>query len=145
MVLNVNSLTFPWLFPTFIFFPDLHQNSMTFPWLLPGLEFPWLFPDRWTPCIHWTNVDPDLSSQMAGITGTQWVNDEMAPNIYHNKDRQWCLWWAWAVGMSRRHTEVSLWGYRQISNIRHTFVGNWIVDHSDVVGASPVGAAPTTS
>ena len=35
--------------------------------------------------------------------------------------------------------------YRQISNIKHTLVGNRIVDHSDVVGASPVGAAPTTS
>ena len=34
--------------------------------------------------------------------------------------------------------------YRQVSNIRHT-LGNKIVDHSDVVGASPVGAAPTTS
>ena len=35
--------------------------------------------------------------------------------------------------------------YRKISNIRRTLVGNNIVDHSDVVGASPVGAAPTTS
>ena len=35
--------------------------------------------------------------------------------------------------------------YRKVSNIRRTFVGNKIVDHSDVVGASPVGAAPTTS
>ena len=35
--------------------------------------------------------------------------------------------------------------YRKTSNINHTFVGNKIVDHSDVVGASPVGAAPTTS
>ena len=35
--------------------------------------------------------------------------------------------------------------YRKTSNIRHTPVGNTIVDHSDVVGASPVGAAPTTS
>ena len=32
--------------------------------------------------------------------------------------------------------------YRQTAN--HTLVGNEIVDHSDVVGASPVGAAPTT-
>ena len=31
------------------------------------------------------------------------------------------------------------------SNIGRTLVGNKIVDHSDVVGASPVGAAPTTS
>ena len=35
--------------------------------------------------------------------------------------------------------------YRQTSNIRRTFVCNIIVDKSDVVGASPVGAAPTTS
>ena len=31
--------------------------------------------------------------------------------------------------------------YRKVSNIRRTLVGNKIVDHSDVVGASPVGAA----
>ena len=35
--------------------------------------------------------------------------------------------------------------YHKTSNIRRTLVGNKIVDHSDVVGASPVGAAPTTS
>ena len=35
--------------------------------------------------------------------------------------------------------------YRKVSNIRGTLVGNKVVDHSDVVGASPVGAAPTTS
>ena len=35
--------------------------------------------------------------------------------------------------------------YRKTSNIRRTLVGNEIVDHSDVVGASPVGAAPTKS
>ena len=37
------------------------------------------------------------------------------------------------------------YSYRQVSNISPTLVGNKIVDHSDVVGASPVGAAPTTS
>ena len=35
--------------------------------------------------------------------------------------------------------------YHETSHIKHTFVGNIIVDHSDVVGASPVGAAPSTS
>ena len=35
--------------------------------------------------------------------------------------------------------------YHQTFNIRGTIVGNKLVDHSDVVGASPVGAAPTTS
>ena len=34
--------------------------------------------------------------------------------------------------------------YRQTSNISRALVGNVIVDHSDGVGASPVGAAPTT-
>ena len=38
-----------------------------------------------------------------------------------------------------------VYNYRKVSNIRRTLVGNKIVDHSDVVGASPVGAAPTTS
>ena len=35
--------------------------------------------------------------------------------------------------------------YHKTSNISRTLVGNKIVDHSDVVGASPVGAAPPTS
>ena len=35
--------------------------------------------------------------------------------------------------------------YRQISNIRRALECNKFVDHSDVAGASPVGAAPTTS
>ena len=35
--------------------------------------------------------------------------------------------------------------YHQTSNISHTLMGNKIADHLDVAGASPVGAAPTTS
>ena len=35
--------------------------------------------------------------------------------------------------------------YRQVYNIRRILLSNKIVDRSDVVGASPVGAAPTTS
>ena len=56
----------------------------------------------------------------------------------------------WLVTMFNYLYKLSLIGfkfakYRQVSNIRRTLVGNKIVDHSDVVGASPVGAAPTTS
>ena len=40
---------------------------------------------------------------------------------------------------------VSKLTYHQIFNIRCSLVGNKIIDHSDVVGTSPVGAAPTTS
>ena len=35
--------------------------------------------------------------------------------------------------------------YLKTSNTSRTLVGNKIVDNSDVVEASPVGAAPTTS
>ena len=35
--------------------------------------------------------------------------------------------------------------YSQTSNIRHNMVDNKTIDHSDVVGASPVGAAPSPS
>ena len=41
-------------------------------------------------------------------------------------------WWSWS-------------DYHQTSNIIRSLVCNKIVDHSDVVKASPVGAAPTTS
>ena len=34
--------------------------------------------------------------------------------------------------------------YHQVSNIRRNLVGSKIIDQSDVVRASPVGAAPTT-
>ena len=35
--------------------------------------------------------------------------------------------------------------YGQTSDISHTLVDNKIVDHSDVVGASPAGTAPIKS
>ena len=35
--------------------------------------------------------------------------------------------------------------YLQVSNIRRTLIGIKVVDHSDVVGASPAGAAPTAT
>ena len=44
-----------------------------------------------------------------------------------------------------RALEAMVLTYRKTSDISCTFVGNKIVDHSDVVGAPPVGAAPTTS
>ena len=50
--------------------------------------------------------------------------------------------------LGKCYKEVSLHLYdicHQTSNISHTLPGNKIVDHSDVVGASPVGAAPTSS
>ena len=38
-----------------------------------------------------------------------------------------------------------IYAYRQAFDISRTLLGNTIVDHSDVVGISPVGAASITS
>ena len=35
--------------------------------------------------------------------------------------------------------------HHHTSNLSHTLVGNKIFDYSEVIGASPVAAAPTTS
>ena len=40
---------------------------------------------------------------------------------------------------------MSSYSYIKTSNIRRTLVDNKIADDTDVVGAPPVGAAPTTS
>ena len=56
-----------------------------------------------------------------------------------------------ALYILRMRTSVIRWliirtgHYLQVSNISRTLVGNEIVDHSAIVRASPVGAAPTTS
>ena len=49
------------------------------------------------------------------------------------------------VMQKARISTVVVLTYRQVSNIRRTLVGNYTVDHSDVVVALPVGTAPTTS
>ena len=43
------------------------------------------------------------------------------------------------------YTKLGLYGTVKLSNISRNLVGNKTVDHTDVVGASPVGAVPTTS
>ena len=87
--------------------------------------------------------------------------------IFQHRFRWWlgadqvtghCLNQCWPISLThicgirgkwvKRQDKV--WGiivttYLSTSNIRRTLVGNKIVDHSDVVGASPAGAAPTTS
>ena len=44
-----------------------------------------------------------------------------------------------------RHWSLRMNKYRQTHDIRRTLVNNKIVHYTDVVGASPVGAAPTSS
>ena len=49
------------------------------------------------------------------------------------------------LGNKKEDIKAPQYWYRKTSNISRTLVGNKIVDHSDVVGASPVGDAPTAS
>ena len=65
---------------------------------------------------------------------------------FHFESHLWIIFWEvsalwyfyvfWPKLLKKTH---------QISNIRYSLVDNKTVDHSDVVGASPVGVAPTTS
>ena len=50
----------------------------------------------------------------------------------------------WSRSQSASEWEI-VYIYRQTSKISCTLVGNKIDDQPDAVGASPVGAAPTTS
>ena len=71
-----------------------------------------------------------------------WDNDQQ----WHYSVVKQILHWIWTTMEHWLIKQVQPdTDYRQIFNIRCTLTGNKIVDHSDVVGASPVGAAPTTS
>ena len=65
------------------------------------------------------------------ITPRAWCNDYWKSAIYGST-----VW---------RYGNLILIYLSQAFNISHTFMANKLVDHSDVVGASLVGAAPTTS
>ena len=62
-------------------------------------------------------------------------------NYQKTRDNKGPYYWTHVHGNNGIH----LIKYRKTSNISCTLVGNKIVDHSEVVVASPVGAAPTTS
>ena len=66
----------------------------------------------------------------------------------HIMPTMWPMLWVYDMStvwtMLRCIYHVHHGTYRKTSNVRRALVGNKIVDHSDVVGASPVGAAPTS-
>ena len=61
--------------------------------------------------------------------------------VYNN----WLCWSLSEYAHTLCHGVFCNLTYRQVSNIRHTLIGNKIVDHSNVVGAAPTGDALTTS
>ena len=98
---------------------------------------------------HWPEVPPCNVIEL----GQDWMRYAcclIAPSYYPNKFdlalaksrgdiHLIAMLQIWMTKMSLKTT------FSQTSNINCTLVGNKLVDHSDVVGASPVGAAPTTS
>ena len=82
----------------------------------------------WSTLCRWQR-NPRRQIRVTTATRKQRPADEYSPE-----------WKKWTI-ITRRTFSI----YRQTSNIRHILVGNKIVDHSDVVGASPIGDAPTAS
>ena len=142
---------------------DFYGNDDVIKWK----HFPRYWPFVWG--IHRSPVNSPHRGQWRGalmfslicVWINSWINNREAGELRRYRAHSDVIvinfWWA---GSRFLHLSTSLCGlcstnscdtmvttdnYRQVSNIRRTLVGNKIVDHSDVVGASPVGAAPTTS
>ena len=83
---------------------------------------------------------------------TSTTNLILAKQLYFQFGNVQCLFWSinimpYRVLTSKLRTTMA--GFRTVHSQafveRCTLVGNKLVDHSDVVGTSPVGAAPSTS
>ena len=85
--------------------------------------------------------------EMDSLDSKWWINDKCQWKFRYvfSCEWRWDMVFIETISHNKHSITWFIRSYHQISNIRHTFVGNQIVDHSDVVGASPVGAAPTTS
>ena len=93
--------------------------------------------------------DVEMSSVNDANSFIPWVDIFMCAGI-RTSNALWFNKVIWSYGTvyataSHIVTNILEFDYRKTSNIRRILVGNKIVDHSDVVGASHVGAAPTTS
>ena len=105
-----------------------------------------LAPSQWEMSLqsnaisHWLGANLESALYTLLMTSSAWwVHYQQLISAHWNSNS--LNWYCW---FSLRQVQLSP-KYHKTSNIRHTLVGNKIVDHLDVVGASPVGAAPTTS
>ena len=98
-------------------------------------------------CFHCDSNFSQICSQ-----GSNWYSLALVQVMAENRDPSHHLnqWWS-SIYASLSFGELFLliWSKQKKTimsfDIRRTIVGNKIVDHSDVVGASSVCAAPTTS
>ena len=92
-----------------------------------------------TICANGGTLQPSLIDVNQWIE-FDWIHKKNLMEILHGNILFGMLATVGKLGFTSTSKE-----YCKVSNIRHTLVGNDIVDHSDVVGVSPVGAVPTTS
>ena len=103
-----------------------------------------------------TNYIPNSSMWLHNPSNYTWVFSQQGSDtswcgiLYNNKD-DGAQVWLWNYKKAR-YTIINYmgvqWLLRVPSNLKleyHPLVGNKIIVHLDIVGASPVGVAPTTS
>ena len=90
--------------------------------------------------LVWLN-DPVMSNDVIGFGRQKQVSETGIRNCIP----QYFVRFNYLSLPDIRATGIKFAIYRQVSKIRRALEGNTIVDHSNVVGASPVDAAPTTS
>ena len=112
--------------------PDFLRIKTT--WNLKSIRGPLAVNTLWPTAVLWCHV---IWHHRSGSTLAQVIHNGFLPDS--------TKWWWNLYFYNYYHISRGPMSYCQTSDIRRTWVGNKIVDHSDVVGASPVGAAPTTS
>ena len=86
----------------------------------------------------WYDIEAKHRSEFALTKHTSYLRGELRGVYCEHWGQNWPRYYGVAL-------DDGEYNYRKTSNISRTIAGNNIVDHSDVVGVSPVGAAPTTS
>ena len=95
-------------------------------------------------CPSWLNVNTYL--RISSLVTSETSEALIRESCYHNQHIT-CLIdqvFSNTISITINQIRVGYWYYCHTSNIGHTLVGTTLVDHSNVVGASPVSAVPTT-
>ena len=125
----------------------------------------WRVPDMMTQsdshAIIWHSESLKSSWWWLSLIG--WAHTQNDPYINDIQHGKWEWAWNGTIPRNKGNTIVENWTlgrwflrqykdykmlmpkYHKTSNISHIFAGNKTVNHTDVVGALPVGPAPTTS
>ena len=130
--LNLVSKTIQWRLHVFVFCRFSVNTSKN--WRRKVLETTLSsFMSYWT---SWWTLGTHRPQTAKSYKSKSGVNTIVVRNLYQETWKHICIFFNFSTLMYSR--------YHQTSDISCTSVDNKIVDHSDVVGALPVSAAPTT-